>query len=79
VLVDCLRLKDLWNILRRKIGSEFNNILDMLGEGLQGKEGRLNGAAQDSSILGAVLDFAEASERFRSRAPKRPQNRTLGT
>jgi hypothetical protein len=79
VLVDCPRLKDLRNILRRKIGSAFNNISDMLGGGLQGREGRSNGAAQDSSILGAVLDFAEASERFRSRGPERPQNRTPGT
>jgi ribonuclease HI len=79
VLVDCPRLKDLRNILRRKIESAFNNISDMLGGGTQGKEGRLNEAAQDSSILGAVLDFAEASERFRSRGPERPQNRTAGT
>ncbi|GCB25482.1 hypothetical protein AAWM_08805 [Aspergillus awamori] len=28
--------------------------------------------------LGAVLDFAEASQRFRSRPPRVPQNRTLG-
>jgi hypothetical protein len=64
VLVDCPRLKDLQNILQRKIRSVFNNISDMLGGGTQGKEGRLNKATQDSSILGAVLDFAEASERF---------------
>jgi hypothetical protein len=60
---------DLRNILRRKIGSEFNNISDMLRGGIQGKEGILNEAVQDS-LLNAVLDFAEASERFRSRAPK---------
>ncbi|KAF4202410.1 hypothetical protein CNMCM8927_000222 [Aspergillus lentulus] len=51
----------------------------MLGGGTQGKEGRLNVAAHDGSILGAVLDFAEASERFRSRGPEWPQNRTTGT
>ncbi|KAK9594981.1 hypothetical protein V6Z93_010714 [Aspergillus fumigatus] len=79
VLVDCPRLKDLRNILRRKIGSGFNNISDMLGGKMQGKEGRLNEAEHDGSILGAVLDFAEASERFRSRGPERPQNRTTGT
>lgn len=79
VLVDCPRLKDLRNILRRKIGSAFNNISDMLGGGTQGKEGRLNEAAHDGSILGAALDFAEASERFRSRGPERPHNRTTGT
>jgi hypothetical protein len=57
----------------------FNNILDMLGGGTQGKEGRLNKAAHNRSILGAVLDFAEASERFQSCGPERPQNRTTGT
>jgi hypothetical protein len=79
VLVDCPRLKDLRNILQRKIGSVFNNISDMLGGGTQGKEGRLNEAAHDGSTLGAVLDFAEVSERFRSRGPERPQNRTTST
>jgi hypothetical protein len=79
VLVDYLKLKDLRNILQRKIGSAFNNISDMLGGGMHSKEDRLNEAAQDGNTLGAVLDFAEASERFRSRAPKGPQNRTSGT
>jgi hypothetical protein len=53
--------------------------LGYAGRGIQGKEGRLSGAAQDSSILGAVLDFAEASEIFRSRGPERLQNRMPST
>lgn len=64
MLVDCLKLKDLRNILRRKIGSAFNTISDMLGGGMHSKEGRLNETAQHGSTLGAVLDFAEASKRF---------------
>ena len=34
------------------------------GAGPQGKKGKLKDAAQDSGILGAVLDFAEASQGF---------------
>ncbi|KAF7164513.1 hypothetical protein CNMCM6106_001031 [Aspergillus hiratsukae] len=79
VLVDCPKLKELRQELRRKVGNAFNNIADMLGGGPQGKEGELKDATQDSSILGAVLDFAEASQRFRSRAPQGPQNRIPGT
>jgi hypothetical protein len=46
-----------------------DNISDMLGGWTQGKEG-MKDDMQDSSILGAVLDFAEASKRFQSRAPQ---------
>lgn len=77
VLVDCPRLRDLRQQLRRKIGTAFSSISSMLG-GYQGKEGKVQDAEQDSSTLGAVLDFAEASQRFRSHAPRRPQNRTPG-
>ncbi|BAE66183.1 unnamed protein product [Aspergillus oryzae RIB40] len=78
VLIDCPRLNRLRQELRRKIGRAFNNISDMLGGAEQGKEGRLQDAPQDSSVLGAVLDYAEASQRFRSRAPRGRQNRTPG-
>lgn len=78
-LVDCPRLRDLRQELRRKIGGAFNNISSMLGGVKQGKEGRIQDAEQDSSTLGAVLDFAEASQLFRSRAPRGPQNETPGT
>jgi hypothetical protein len=54
---------------RRQIGTALNDISGMLGGGSQGKEGKKNDM-QDSSILGAVLDFAEASQRFQSRAPQ---------
>jgi ribonuclease HI len=78
VLVDCPKLRDLRRELRRKIGGAFSNISNMLGGGQQGKEGNVQDAEQDSSTLEAVLDFAEASQRFRSRAPRGPQNRTPG-
>ena len=62
VLVDCPKLK------RRKIGTAFNDITDILGGGSQGKQGKQDDM-QDGSVLGAILDFAEASQRFQSRAP----------
>ena len=48
------------------------------GRGQEGKEGRLNGSAQASTIS-AVLDFAEASQKFQNRVPRGPQNSTPGT
>jgi hypothetical protein len=41
----------------------------MLGGWTQGKEGKKDDM-QDSSILGAVLDFAEASKRFQRAAER---------
>jgi ribonuclease HI len=58
VLVDCPKLRELRQQLREKIGEKFNNISSMLG-----------GAGKE--VLNAVLDFAEASGRFRSRVPVR--------
>jgi hypothetical protein len=69
VLIDCPKLAALRRKLRRQIGTAFNDISGMLGGGSQGKEGKKDDM-QDSSILGAVLDFAEASQRFQSRAPQ---------
>ena len=68
VLVDCPKLKGLRQTLRRKIGTAFNDITDILGGGSQGKQGKQDDM-QDGSVLGAILDFAEASQRFQSRAP----------
>jgi hypothetical protein len=68
VRVDCSRLGNLRQKLRRQVGDAFNNTSLMLGErGQPGQEDRMNSSAQHST-LNAVLDFAEASQRFRSRA-----------
>jgi hypothetical protein len=69
VLVDCPKLKNLQQELRRKIGTVFNDISGMLGGGSQGKKGKKDDM-QNSSVIGAILDFAEASKRFQSRAPQ---------
>ncbi|KAI2930363.1 hypothetical protein CBS147321_10551 [Aspergillus niger] len=70
VLIDCRQLKGLRQDMRQKLGRAFNNSSEMLGGAGQGKKGRLKDAPPDSSVLGAVLDFAEASQRFQSRAPR---------
>jgi hypothetical protein len=63
ILIDCPKLTALQCKLRRQIGTVFNDISGMLGEGSQGKEGKKDDM-QDSSILGVVLDFAEVLQRF---------------
>jgi hypothetical protein len=64
VLVDCPRLNTLRQKLRKDVGDAFNNVSLMLGgRGQSGQEGKISSSAQDS-ILNAVLDFAEASQRF---------------
>jgi hypothetical protein len=74
VLVDCPGLRDLRQQLRRKIGYVFNDISAMLGGKGRNNKGRgTGGGTQD--ILNAVLDFAEASRRFRSRVPVRTRNK----
>ena len=53
----------------------FNHTAEMLG----GKpRSKAKGWSLNKSVLNAVLDFAEASRRFTSRAPARPQNRDQG-
>ena len=74
VLVDCPKLKSLRQQLRRKIGDAFNEISTMLGG--KGRAGPGQGKGGNvHSILNAVLDFAEASQRFRSRVPSQARLR----
>jgi ribonuclease HI len=77
VLVDCPRLSALRQKLRKEVGEAFTNVSFMLGGRAQpGQEGKISSSAQHS-IVNAVLDFAEASQRFRSRASGGPQNGAL--
>jgi ribonuclease HI len=68
VLLDCPELRQLRQELREKVGSAFNSIATLLGG--HGEEVRdTRGTASRAKTVEAVLDFAEASQRFRSRAP----------
>ncbi|XP_024085694.1 uncharacterized protein LOC106673621 [Cimex lectularius] len=61
VILDCPKLRTPRRTLREEVGEVFGDIPAMLG----GKG--------ETSHVRAVLDFAEASQRFRSRGPRGPQ------
>jgi ribonuclease HI len=68
VLLDCPALRDLRRELREKVGEAFNSMSTLLGGPGEGGRGKLDNASRAETV-GAVLDFVEASQRFRSRAP----------
>jgi hypothetical protein len=74
VLVDCPRLKSLRQQLRGKISEAFNDISAMLGGKGRARQGQGKGG-NVHNVLNAVLDFAEASQRFRSRVPLRARQK----
>jgi hypothetical protein len=63
VLLDCPELRHLRRELREKVEDAFNSISALLGGS------RENNTAPRAKTVEAVLDFVEASQRFRSRAP----------
>lgn len=77
VLVDCPRLQELRMKLRREVGDIFNSISSLLGGSNQGKKGNPDIISRAKTV-NAVLDFAEASQRFRSRAPRGQPNNGSG-
>ena len=72
VLVDCPKLINIRQKLRKEIGDAFNDISIMLGGRGQGKQKGKGISSAQHSTLSAVLDFAEASHRFLSRVPRQP-------
>jgi hypothetical protein len=66
VILDCPKLRIARQTLSRETGEAFADISAMLG----GK--------RETSHVKAVLDFAEASGRFRSRGPRTRKDRTEG-
>ena len=68
VLLDCPDLRGLRRELRAKVGDAFSSVSTLLGGSEEGRRGKPNHAARVKTV-DAVLDFAEASQRFRSRAP----------
>ncbi|OQE10083.1 hypothetical protein PENFLA_c095G04406 [Penicillium flavigenum] len=67
VLLDCPQLRELRRELRRKVGDAFNSMSTLLGGPGEGR-GKIDSASRTKTVE-AVLDFAEASQRFQSRAP----------
>lgn len=68
VLLDCPQLRELRRELRFKIGDAFNSISTLLGGSGEDGRGKIDSASRTKTVE-AVLDFAEASQRFQSRAP----------
>ncbi len=69
VLVDCPRLQEARRQLRSKVGDAFNSIATMLGGRPQNEQGKASNSGINREAPNAVLEFADASQRFRSRAP----------
>jgi hypothetical protein len=63
--------------LRREVKDVFNSMSSLLGGSNQGKKGNPNIISQAKTV-NAVLDFAEASQRFRSRTPRGQPNNGSG-
>ncbi|OKP10254.1 hypothetical protein PENSUB_4339 [Penicillium subrubescens] len=68
VLMECPRLRELRVELRRKTGDTLSGVSSLLGGSNEGEKGKPD-IVSKTKTLRAVLDFAEASQRFRSRAP----------
>jgi hypothetical protein len=69
VVVDCPKLREARQQLRNKVGDAFKSIAIMLGGRPRNEQGKANNGGIDREILNAMLEFAEASQRFKSRAP----------
>ncbi|KAJ5885114.1 reverse transcriptase [Penicillium taxi] len=68
VLLECRNLQDLRVELRRNVGDAFYSVSSLLGGSKEGERGKPDIVSRTKTVQ-AVLDFAEASQRFRSRAP----------
>lgn len=77
VLVDCPGLRELRRELRRQVGDAFNSVSSLLGGSNEGEKGKPDTVSRAKTV-NAVLDFAEASQRFRSRAPRGQPNNGSG-
>ena len=56
--------------LRRKVGDAMNSVSSLLGGSNNGEKGKPDTVSRAKTVQ-AVLDFAEASQLFRGRAPMR--------
>ncbi|KAJ5876421.1 reverse transcriptase [Penicillium soppii] len=67
VLMECPRLREPREELRRQVEDALNSVSSLLGGSNEGEKGKPDTVSR-AKIVRAVLDFAEASQRFRSRA-----------
>lgn len=77
VLLDCPKLRVLRRELRGKVGEAFGSVAVMLGGCKTGERGNTTNVSRSKTVE-AVLDFAEASQRFRSRVPDGQPNKRNG-
>lgn len=68
VLMISPKLRELRTESRRKSGDAFNSIPSLLEGSNEGKKGNPDTISRSKAVQ-AVLDFAKASQPFRSRAP----------
>ena len=74
ILWDCPHLRDSRRELRERIGDAFSSVSSLLGGSQAGRRGKPDNTSRAKTV-DAVLNFAEASQRFRSRAPRgQPDN-----
>ncbi|KAI2670768.1 hypothetical protein CBS147355_9103 [Penicillium roqueforti] len=77
VLLECPNLRELRIELRRNVGDALNSVSSLLGGSNEGEEGNPDTVSRAKTVQ-AVWDFAEASQRFRSRAPQGQPNNGSG-
>jgi hypothetical protein len=68
VLIECPRLRELRVKLRQKTRDTLSGVSSLLGGPNEGEKGKPDIVSR-AKMVEAVLDFAEASQQFRSRAP----------
>lgn len=78
VLEDCPNLRDIRRGLRREVGDAFGSVSSLLGGSTEGETGKPDTVSRAKTVK-AVLDFAEASHRFWSRAPRGQPNNGNGS
>ncbi|KAJ5626360.1 hypothetical protein N7510_002669 [Penicillium lagena] len=78
VLVDCPNLREIRRELRCEVGDAFGSMSSLLGGSIEGKRGKPDTVSRAETVK-AVLDFAEASQRFCSRAPQGQPNNGNGS
>jgi hypothetical protein len=74
--MDCPELRDIRRKLRSGVGNDFQSISSLLGGSTEGKKGKPDTVSRARTV-NPELDFAEASQRFKSRAPQWKAN--IGT